>query len=270
MPTWGWLSVANDARCWKASATLWKLRIVPVSSIFRNILPITTCRTGHSSVSRQKSAAVTALSDFLIVQSRPHWRTTGRSARNWPAGHHEFEGAKKEKNQCVERCGFWPWAVEYCCRRPGAADSCAMEVAVAQSCGRCEGDCGPTCGPVRRPYRERIYGDDGGGCSSCGARSSCGECGDDCGCCCQRNFCFQPLRWIGGLFCAGTWCGPSCGNTYWGEAACDPPDACEPCNRAGHWTGAVPGVQVAITAADRKAATYRRYRRAPRSRRMIR
>ena len=68
-------------------------------------------------------------------------------------------------------------------------------------------------------------------------RSSCGECGDDCGACCQRNFCFHPLRWIGSLFYAGTWCGPSCGNTYWGEGISDPPACHEPCNRGGQWTG---------------------------------
>ncbi|MGA2256439.1 MAG: hypothetical protein ABSG53_17460 [Thermoguttaceae bacterium] len=100
-----------------------------------------------------------------------------------------------------------------------------------QSCGQCEGDCGSTYGPVRRPYRERIYGDD------CGECSSCGQCSDECGGCCQRNFCFHPLRWIGGLFNSCTWCGPSCCNTYRGECVSDPPDSCEPCNRDGHWTG---------------------------------
>ena len=110
-----------------------------------------------------------------------------------------------------------------------------------ECCSRCEGDYGPTCGPVRRPCRERIYSDDCGGCSTCGPRSSCGECGECgdgcCGCCCQRNFCFHPLRWIGNLFCCGTWCGPSCGHTYWGEAISDPPACNEPCNRNGHWIG---------------------------------
>ena len=102
-----------------------------------------------------------------------------------------------------------------------------------QSCGGCEGD----CGPVHRPYRERVYGDAGGECSSCGPRSTCSDCGDECGSCCQRNFCFHPLRWIGGLFYAGTWCGPGCGNACRSETINDPPDGCEPCNRAGHWTG---------------------------------
>ncbi|MGO9109094.1 MAG: hypothetical protein ACLP9L_07675 [Thermoguttaceae bacterium] len=112
-----------------------------------------------------------------------------------------------------------------------------------ESCGRCEDGCGPTCGPVRRPHRERIYGDDCGECSNCGARVSsggdgnCNACGDECGGCCQRNFCFQPLRWVGRLFYADTWCGPSCGNTYWGEAISDPPDCHDPCNRRGQWTG---------------------------------
>jgi len=102
-----------------------------------------------------------------------------------------------------------------------------------QSCGRCDGD----SGPARRPYRERIYGDDGSQSSNCPTCGSCGQCGDDCGSCCQRNFCFHPLRWIGGLFSSCTWCGPSCCNVYGGEMISDPPDCCDPCNRAGHWTG---------------------------------
>jgi hypothetical protein len=107
------------------------------------------------------------------------------------------------------------------------------------SCGGCEGD----CGPVRHPLRERVYSDDCGECSNCGARTACGscgscsECGDECGSCCQRNFCFHPFRWIGRLFYCGTWCGPSCGGTYWGESVSDPPDCSDPCTRGGHWTG---------------------------------
>jgi len=107
----------------------------------------------------------------------------------------------------------------------------------SESCGRCEDDCGPTCGPVRRPYRERAESDDCGECDTCGARTSCGRCGDCCGSCCQTNFCFHPFRWIGSLFYCGTWCGPSCGDTYWGEGISDPPACHEPCNRSGQWTG---------------------------------
>jgi hypothetical protein len=98
----------------------------------------------------------------------------------------------------------------------------------ADDCGEC-GNCGE-CGSGR------VARGNCGECGNCGARGGCGECCDD-GCCCQRNFCFHPLRWIGRLFYCGTWCGPSCGNTYWGEAVSDPPDCCDPCSRDGHWTG---------------------------------
>jgi hypothetical protein len=97
-----------------------------------------------------------------------------------------------------------------------------------ESCGRSYGDCGPTCGPVDRPYRQRIYGNNGGGCNACG---------DECGSSCQSNFCFHPFQWIGKLFYAGTWCGPSCRNTYWGEVVSDPPACREPCNCNGQYTG---------------------------------
>ncbi len=124
-----------------------------------------------------------------------------------------------------------------CCGFPGEGNC-------GRGCGcgsysRCEGDCGPTCGPARRAYRERVEGDDCGGCSTCGARAACGgqcsACGDECGSSCQRNFCFHPLRALGKLFYAGTWCGPCCGNTYWGECISDPPACHDPCSRDGHY-----------------------------------
>jgi hypothetical protein len=114
-----------------------------------------------------------------------------------------------------------------------------------ESCGPCEGDCGPACGPVRRPFRERVCADDCGGCGSCGPRGGCGACGgcggcgscggccDECGGCCQGNFCFHPLRWLGGLFYTENWCGNGC----CGEAICDQPGCHEPCDHCGHWTG---------------------------------
>ena len=76
-----------------------------------------------------------------------------------------------------------------------------------------------------------------GVCPHCGVAHGCGECGDGCGSCCQSNFCFHPFRWIGRLFYCGTWCGPSCGERYWGEGISDPPACHEPCDQDGHWTG---------------------------------
>jgi hypothetical protein len=32
-------------------------------------------------------------------------------------------------------------------------------------------------------------------------------------------------------------CGAGCGDVYWGEWMSDPPDACDPCNNCGNWTG---------------------------------
>lgn len=125
-------------------------------------------------------------------------------------------------------CGFMGHG---CCGRGGGCESCDS----------CEGDCGPTCGPARRVHRERVCADDCGECGACphcGVRHGCGECGDECGGgCCQSNFCIHPFRWIGRLFYAGTWCGPSCGGGYWGEAISDPPACHEPCSHDGHWTG---------------------------------
>jgi len=113
------------------------------------------------------------------------------------------------------------------------------------NCGGCQSDCGPTCGPIRRALAQPAPADDCGGCASCGTGHSlagpgCGNCnsrGDccsPCGDCCQNNFCFHPLRWLGNWFCSNTWCGPCCGGCgCCGEA----PDCCEPCNRNGQWVG---------------------------------
>lgn len=141
--------------------------------------------------------------------------------------------------------------------RGGCGGGCGCE-----SCARCDDDCCPTCGTARHSRRQRVDSDDGdeggtcsrggacgarancgecgdecGTCSTCGTRKSCGECGDECGTCCHSNFCFHPFRWIGKLFYSGTWCGPSCGDTYWGEGISDPPACHDPCNCNGHWTG---------------------------------
>ena len=90
-----------------------------------------------------------------------------------------------------------------------------------ESCGRCQADCGPTCGQVRHPCENKFTPTTAKDAVTAGharvvwgvvsaTRMRHG--------CCQRNFCFHPLRWIGRLFYCGTWCGPSCGETYWGEA----------------------------------------------------
>ena len=104
----------------------------------------------------------------------------------------------------------------------------------------CDG-CG-TCGPRRPVVRPRIVGQ---GCSECesapgGQCESCGECGPGCGggCgCWQPLWWFHPLRWVSRLFCCPTWCGPCCGERYWGEFYNDPPEFWDPCDSHGNWTG---------------------------------
>ena len=34
-----------------------------------------------------------------------------------------------------------------------------------------------------------------------------------------------------------TWCGPSCGERYWGDFYSDPPDCWDPCDCHGNFTG---------------------------------
>jgi hypothetical protein len=93
-------------------------------------------------------------------------------------------------------------------------------------CGACDGGCGPV--RARHPVRQATCGDE------CG--QSCNEC-DSCGDCCERNFCFHPLRWLGRLAWTGTWCGQRCGDC--GES-CDSCDSCcdgAPAGHGGYSTG---------------------------------
>jgi hypothetical protein len=39
------------------------------------------------------------------------------------------------------------------------------------------------------------------------------------------------------LFTPNSWCGPSCGERYWGDFYSDPPDCWDPCDHCGNYTG---------------------------------
>lgn len=100
---------------------------------------------------------------------------------------------------------------------------CGLLLSASGCCGyQCGGGCGGGCnecgtcaggGPIygRRPLSQAACGED---CCS----GPCDNCGCDDGC--QRNFCFHPFRWIGGLFYSNTWCG-SCGGGCGCGNGCD-------------------------------------------------
>jgi hypothetical protein len=76
-------------------------------------------------------------------------------------------------------------------------------------------------------------------CGDC-CEESCDDCGDEpcgraCGRCCDRPAC-GPLTFIFSIFRANTWCGPSCGERYWGDFYSDPP-CDDPCDRCGNYAG---------------------------------
>ncbi len=95
---------------------------------------------------------------------------------------------------------------------------CGLMLSASGCCGNMGGSCGQCCntcggcdgGPVyHRPVRQTC-GDDCGSCGGC--REGCDPCCDPCGGdCCQRNFCFHPLRSLGRLLFIDSWCGPRCG-----------------------------------------------------------
>lgn len=65
---------------------------------------------------------------------------------------------------------------------------------------------------------------------------------DDCGSCGVGGAAYcGPNRFMDHL--ASTFgCGSGCGGMYWGEWTSDPPDACDPCDACGNWTGGAPAV----------------------------
>ena len=217
-----------------------------VSSIFRIVLPITTCRQGHSSVGWQKSAG--GLPYRTSESSSP-----GRVGEPYDAqpetGPWGIVTSSRERrrritnawNDVADGPGLWDSIVVVRVLRIFARwrlrKGCGCE-----SCGPCEGDCGPTCGPVRRPCRERVYADDCGGMRQrCGAAAALVAVATvaamNAAVAASATSASIPCGGSEACSIAGTWCGPSCGNTYWGETISDPPDCHEPCNRGGHWTG---------------------------------
>ena len=104
-------------------------------------------------------------------------------------------------------CVFCPTSTcdqRYCTPTPGpgCGPTCA---------GACEPACEPACGPDSPAVCNQ----------SCPPAPTCG-----------------PLTWVFGLFDrGGVWYGDSCGETYYGHFAGDPPDCCDPCDRYGNYTG---------------------------------
>jgi len=91
------------------------------------------------------------------------------------------------------------------------------------SCNTCD-TCDDECPPARRPRARAAC--DSYACDSCGPTCGGGACGG--GSCCDPcggyhcTYCFHPFRWVGKLFCVGTWCGPCSGGRYCGEAFSEP------------------------------------------------
>ena len=103
----------------------------------------------------------------------------------------------------------------------------------------CGGACGATaCGPTACASACQPVCDDcgmacGGACSE-PCETACGQCaGASCAACCPPS---GPLTWLFVLLSQG-YCGPSCGEVWWGDWHGAPPDCSDPCNRCGEYTG---------------------------------
>ncbi|MCA9217537.1 MAG: hypothetical protein KDB27_30925 [Planctomycetales bacterium] len=87
-------------------------------------------------------------------------------------------------------------------------------VAIASGCCGIHGGCGA--------YPGGVVVDSG--CGSCGGP---GVCHNNCG---LRNLIYPLLS-------PRLACGNGCGEIYWNEWACDPPDCCDPCSNSGCYVG---------------------------------
>jgi hypothetical protein len=135
----------------------------------------------------------------------------------------------------------------------GCGDGCA-----AGGCGNgCDEDCGPACGPPRcaarpcacAPRCARTCGDCDACCETECGRPCCPPCGRSCGACCDSGcdpcgdgcceHCWHqgPISFLFALFTPCRWCGPGCGERYWGDFYGDPPDCWDPCDCHGNYTG---------------------------------
>lgn len=96
--------------------------------------------------------------------------------------------------------------------------------------GSCDDGCGPACGPMRGLSRF-------GACNDC----NCDPCGcDPCGCdpcSCGRCWYRGPLSCVFAFFTPRFWCGPNCGERYWGDFYSDPPNCQDPCDCHGNFVG---------------------------------
>ena len=143
-------------------------------------------------------------------------------------------------------CGLYQ--AVFCGRSCGGRCGCSSGY-----CGdECGDNCGPTCGRPVRPActpRRAVVADCDEGCdgdcarpchkTSCGSCAPCSDpCSDPCGDgCCGRPWHRGPLSCLFALFAPNCWCGPSCGERYWGDFYSDAPACEDPCDNYGNYSG---------------------------------
>ena len=100
--------------------------------------------------------------------------------------------------------------------------ACAGAWACGDGCDDCGGECAQPCG---RPCFGRCT-------------TGCDPCGDPCGDGCYgRPWYRGPVSCLFALFSPQCWCGPSCGERYWGDFYSDPPDCGIRAMTRGNYSG---------------------------------
>jgi hypothetical protein len=125
----------------------------------------------------------------------------------------------------------------------GGCDPCSCSEGCDDGCGPVSG---PSCRPVRTGYvpaRRAVVADCDDDCDvPCGKPCrtancrTCDPCADPCGSgSCGRVWHRGPLSCLFALMSPNNWCGPSCGQRYWGDFYSDPPACHDPCDCYGNY-----------------------------------
>jgi len=117
----------------------------------------------------------------------------------------------------------------------GVAVVCTALSGCMMPCGYGGGGC---CGPQSLSARAPVRGAMASACDdgACGAAACDAPCGTTCDTACCSPCNFPILSALNRMLT----CDAGCGRMYWGEWCYDPPDACDPCDDCGNWTGPGP------------------------------
>ena len=169
----------------------------------------------------------------------------------------------------MERCGSWPWAVEFCCRRPDVADSYAKEIAEEAAVARVA--VRVTATAVRLAGRFVVRSVSAStpttamDAEAAVVAPSCGKCCDECGVAASATSASIPCGGSGACSIAAPGAVRVAAARTGAKGSAIRPIATTPATVTAIGPAAA-DARVAITAADTRRAMFRRFPTARRSR----